>query len=89
LSLDIGGGLGMRFVHQGFETGGNAPSRQTLSPLGYVGLGLTLPIRGRLYARLDSRLEGHLYHHKSAAQSHDEMHAALAVRAALLLGISF
>ena len=89
LSLDIGGGLGMRFVHQGFETGGNAPSRQTISPLGFVGLGLTLPIRGRFYTRLDSRLEGHLYHYKSSALSHDELHAALAVRAALLLGISW
>ena len=89
LSLDIGAGLGMRFVYQSFETTGNAPSRQMLSPLGFIGLGLTLPISGRFYTRLDSRLEGHLFQYKSSALSNSQLRAALALRAALLAGMSW
>jgi len=65
VSLDVGAGLGMRFVYQSFETTGNAPSRQMVSPLGFIGLGLTLPIKGRFYARLDSRLEAHLFQYQA------------------------
>lgn len=89
LSVFAGAGLGGALVHQSFETSGDAPSRLSLSPLGYLSVGGTHSVARRAYVGLDLRLEGHLANFQRTAFSDVELRARAAVRGSSVVGMQF
>ncbi|HEY6559134.1 MAG TPA: caspase family protein [Polyangiaceae bacterium] len=89
LSVFAGAGLGAALVHQSFETYADAPSRLSLSPLGYLTVGGTYSVARRAYVGLDLRLEGHLVKLQRTSFTDSELRASAAVRGSSVAGVQF
>ncbi len=87
LSLGLGIGLGAVLGHQSFETTGHAPSRTSIAPLAALIANLDVDLSQRFFLRLDARAVTQLVTVKERSSEPSRLDPAMAIRAALLLGV--
>lgn len=85
----VGAGIGWSVVQQRFQTEAVAPSRLASSPLGFLLLGATVPLRGRFYVGGEARLEGALVRSKEDAFAEERLRLLAALRGTGFAGVAF
>lgn len=88
LSVDVGAGLGMAWLHQSFSTDGVAPDRNTFSPFVSLGGALVRYLPGGFHAALELSGLGYGLGTQSAFRE-GEMVIRFAGRVGLHVGIEF
>ena len=89
LSIFGSAGVGATLTQQRFETLGRAPTRLSVAPLGYLGVGALVPIYRRAYVGLELRLEGQLMRLQETTLDKAELRAEAAQRSAAVVGCEF
>ena len=88
-SAGVGLGAGVAMHSQSFETRGNAPDRQAVSPSVLVIVSLTADLYERLYLGLDARGETHFMKVQERSGAEAGVEPAFAVRGTLMGGAHF
>jgi Caspase domain len=89
ITLSLGGGVGGVLTTQTFETLGSAPSRLSMTPLGFVVGAVSRDVSSRVFISLEARAEAQLIRLKEDVGDESSLALPAAVRGAALVGTHF